>query len=135
MFAMNMQMIVRSLLLYRLTGSAAVLGLVTLFHAFPMVFLSLFGGVIADRFSKKHVLIIGHVCLSFIAIAIALFLDFGYLSAENPGSWRILLPASLIQGIVVGLVMPSRQSIIPELVGGELLMNAVALNVFGMNMA
>jgi len=135
MFSMNMQLISRSLLLYRLTGSAAVLGLVALFHALPMVFLSIFGGVIADRFSKKYVLIVGHVFLSVIALMIALSLDLGYLSSENSGSWWILLAASLIQGVVIGLVMPSRQSIIPELVGGELLMNAVALNVFGMNMA
>ena len=85
MFSMNMQLISRSLLLYRLTGSAAVLGLVALFHALPMVFLSIFGGVIADRFSKKYVLIVGHVFLSVIALMIALSLDLGYLSSENSG--------------------------------------------------
>jgi MFS family permease len=135
MFSMNMQLIARSLLLYRLTGSATVLGLVTLFHALPMVFLSIFGGVIADRFSKKYVLIAGHICMSATALLIAVSLDLGYLSSEKSGSWWILLVASFIQGVVIGLVMPSRQSIIPELVGDELLMNAVALNVFGMNMA
>ncbi|MFC1886030.1 MFS transporter [Thermodesulfobacteriota bacterium] len=135
MFAINMQMIVRSLLLYRLTRSAMVLGLVALFHALPMVFLSLFGGVIADRLSKKHVLIVGHIFLAIVALVIALSLDFGWMSAENQGSWKIIIVASVFQGVIVGLVMPSRQSIIPELVGGERLMNAVALNMFGMNIA
>ena len=135
MVSMNMQIIARSLLLYRLTGSAAILGLLALSHALPMVFLSLFGGVIADRLPKKRVLVVGHGCLSVVALTVALSLSLGYLSAENAGSWWILLAASLAQGIVMGLMVPSRQAIIPELVGGKLLMNAVALNVFGMNTA
>jgi MFS family permease len=135
MVSMNMQIIARSLLLYRLTGSAAILGLLALSHALPMVFLSLFGGVIADRLPKKLVLVVGHGCLSVVSLTVALSLTLGYLSAENAGSWWILLAASLAQGIVMGLMVPSRQAIIPELVGGKLLMNAVALNVFGMNTA
>jgi len=134
MVSMNMQMIARTLLIYRLTGSAAILGLLALFHALPMVSLSLFGGVIADRFPKKYVLLSGHACLSAVALAIALSLSLGYLNSENSGSWWILLAGSLAQGVIMGLMVPSRQSIIPELVGGKLLMNAVALNVFGMNM-
>ena len=46
-------MVVRSLLVYRLTGSAAILGLLALAHAVPMVSLSLFGGVVTDRVQKK----------------------------------------------------------------------------------
>ena len=46
--AMNMQMIARSLLIYRITGRAAILGVMALAFALPMLFLSLFGGVIAD---------------------------------------------------------------------------------------
>jgi MFS family permease len=133
MVPMNMQIIARSLLLYRLTGSAAILGLLALCHALPMVFLSLFGGVIADRLPKKLVLVVGHGCLAVVALTVALSLTLGCLSVENAGSWWILLAASLAQGIVMGLMVPSRQAIIPELVGEKLLMNAVALNVFGMN--
>ena len=56
MAAMNMQMIVRSLLIFRLTGSAADLGILALANASPMLLLSLFGGVLADRVAKKQVL-------------------------------------------------------------------------------
>ncbi|MFC1897484.1 hypothetical protein ACFLX8_02830, partial [Chloroflexota bacterium] len=52
MFPMNMQMVTRSLLIYRLTGSAAILGTITFANAIPTLILSLFGGVIADRVQK-----------------------------------------------------------------------------------
>ena len=72
MVSMNIQIVARSLLIYRLTGSAAILGLLALSHALPMVCLSLFGGVIADRLPKKQVLVVDHGCLSVIAFAVAL---------------------------------------------------------------
>ena len=53
MGAMNMQMIVRSLLSYRITESGTALGIMALANAAPMLFFSLFGGVIADRVQKK----------------------------------------------------------------------------------
>lgn len=56
---MNMQMMARALLVYRLTGSMAILGAMALANALPMLFLSMFSRVIADRFHKKYVLIIG----------------------------------------------------------------------------
>lgn len=131
--AMNMQVVARSLLIYRLSGSAAVLGSVALAHALPMLCISLFGGVIADRMHKKHVLLIGQAGSVVMALGIALCLSLGVLSQENPGSWWILIFASLFQGIIMGLMMPSRQAIIPEIVDGEQIMNAVALNSLGMN--
>lgn len=98
-----------------------------------MLCLSLFGGVIADRVPKKYVLIAGQASSAAIALGVALTLTFGYLSAERLGSWWILVLASLLQGVVLGLMMPSRQALVAEIVGEEQLMNAVALNVFGMN--
>ena len=131
--AMNMQQVARSMLIYRLTGSAAILGLVALATALPMLCLSLFGGVIADRLQKKYVLLIGQVSSAIVALVIALSLSLGYLSPEHTGSWWILIFAALLQGAIIGLMIPSRQAIIPEIVGEEQLMNAVALNTMGMN--
>lgn len=131
--AMNMQMMARSLLVYRLTGSAAILGGMSLANALPMLFLSLFGGVIADRVQKKYVMLAGQAASAVVALGIALSLTLGYLSEENAGSWWILVVASLLQGTIMGLMMPSRQAILPEIVSQEQLMNAVSLNTFGMN--
>jgi len=129
----NMQMMARSLLVYHLTGSATILGLMSLANALPMLLLALFGGVIADRVQKKYVLLIGQSCSAVISLGIALSLTTGYLSMERAGSWWILIVASVLQGTVMGLMVPSRQAIVPEIVGEEQLMNAIALNNMAMN--
>ena len=59
MAAMNMQMVARSWFMYELTESAVMLGAVGLFSALPMVTISLFGGVLADRIRKRGILIAG----------------------------------------------------------------------------
>lgn len=129
----NMQMMARSLLLYRLTGSAAILGLMSLANSLPMLFLSLYGGVIADRIQKKFVIIVGQAASAVVSLGVALALTLGYLSADVEGSWWILMAAAILQGTAWGIMMPSRQAIISEIVTGEELMNAVSLNTMGMN--
>ena len=133
MFPMNMQMMARSLLIYRLTGSAAILGAMSFAHAVPMLLLSLVGGVIADRVQKKYVIIAGQVGSAAVSLGVALALTLGYLSVERAGSWWILVVASILQGTIMGLMMPSRQAIMREIVSVEQLMNAVSLTTMGMN--
>lgn len=133
MAAMNMQMMARSLLVYRLTDSATILGIMAVAGTLPMLFLSLFGGVIADRVQKKYVMLTGQACSAAVALGVALALTSGYLSAEHTGSWWVLIVASVLQGTIMGLMMPSRQAILPEIVGEEQLMNAVSLNTLGSN--
>ncbi len=128
-----MQMVTGSLLIYRLTDSAALLGTMSLVNAVPTLLLSLFGGAIADRMPKKLILILGLASSALVSFMIALSLTMGVLSRENAGSWWILIVSSLVQGIIMGLMMPARQAIIPELVSKEQTMNAVALNTLGMN--
>jgi MFS transporter, DHA1 family, staphyloferrin A biosynthesis exporter len=131
--SMNMQMVTGSLLIYRLTDSSALLGTMSLANAVPTLLLSLFGGAIADRIQKKLILILGLASSALVSLMVALSLTTGFLSRENAGSWWILMASSFLQGIVMGLMMPARQSIIPELVSKEQSMNAVALNTLGMN--
>jgi len=131
MASMNMQMMARSLLIYRITGSAAVLGMISLFHAVPMLFLSLFGGVIADRLPKKYIMLAGQAGSMLVSLVVALSLVTGYLSEEHGSSWWILAVTSVFQGTIMGLMMPSRQSVLPEIVGEEQLLNAVSLGNVG----
>jgi len=133
MAAANMRMMARSLLIYRLTGSAALLGALALAHSLPDLIFSLYGGVLADRLEKKHVLFVGQAVAAIVSLGIALSLSLGYMSAERAGSWWILMAASVIEGTIMGLTFPSRQAIVREIVSGEQLMNAVALNTLGMN--
>ncbi|MFH1140417.1 MAG: MFS transporter [Chloroflexota bacterium] len=133
MAAMNMEMIARSYLIYQITHSATILGVMALASSIPMLFLSLYGGVMADRVQKKYLLLIGQVGSAAVALFIALVLVVGWLSPAHPNSWWILIGVSLVKGSIQGFMMPSRSAIIPELVSRDQIMNAVALNNFGQN--
>jgi MFS family permease len=132
-FSMNMQMVTRSLLVYRITGSGTILGFMGLANSIPMLTLSLLGGVIADRVDKKRVLFLGQGASGLISLSVALALTLGYLSPEHPESWWFLAVSSALQGAIMGLMLPSRQAMIPDIVGEEQLMNAISLNTLGMN--
>ncbi|MBN1188183.1 MAG: MFS transporter [Dehalococcoidales bacterium] len=133
MAGMNMQLMAASLLIYRVTGSATLLGLMALAFAGPLLLFSLFGGIIADRIHKKYVLLGGQLFSAVVSLSVALSLTMGYLSTEYGGSWWILIVAAVCQGTVMSLIMPSSQAILREIVGGEQLLNAVSLNTFAMN--
>ncbi|MDO8687754.1 MAG: MFS transporter [Dehalococcoidales bacterium] len=133
MAGMNMQQLVGSLLIYRITGSAAILGVMALASAIPMLFLSLFGGVIADRMQKKYVMFAGMAGSALVSLGVALSLTLGYLSVESAGSWWILFVAGVFNGTIFGLMLPSRQSIVREIVSQDQLMNAVSLNMLTMS--
>jgi MFS family permease len=133
MGAMNMQMMARSFLVYYLTGSYVALGVMALANSVPMLLFSLFGGVIADRIEKKTVLLWGQVASAVVSLVIAILLAMDLMTPDIPNSWWILIGASLVQGVIMGLMMPARQAIIPEIVGEEHLMNALSLNTMGMN--
>jgi MFS family permease len=133
MGAMNMQMVSRAWLVYELTDDTKWLGGMALANAVPMLFFALFGGVMADRIQKKAILAVGQGASAVIALVIAVAVIVDVISLERQAGVWFLIAASVAQGIVMGLMMPSRQAIIPELVGSARLMNAVALNTAGMN--
>ncbi len=129
---MNMEVMARNMLIWRLTQSPTILGLKSLALAGPMLFFSLFGGVIADRVQKNHVILAGQLVSTMISLGIALSLTTGYLSSDDGGSWWILIMAAAFQGTVMSLMMPSRQVMLYEIVGGESILNAVSLNTLAM---
>ncbi len=127
MASINMQMVVRGYLAFVLTGSYAILGLVSLAGAAPMLALSVFGGVLADRLPKRTLLQAGQWASLANAAAMAALLFADLMTV----GW--LLASSVAQGMVMALTMPARQAMIPEVVGMERMMNAVSLNMAGMN--
>jgi predicted MFS family arabinose efflux permease len=131
--AMSMLMVTQSLLVYRLTDSAAILGVLALASAVPQVLLFLVGGTMADRFPKKRLIQIGQLAAGTMALVVAIALSTGYLSREHGGSWWILMVTAVIQGIFMAVAIPARQAIIPDLVKPETVMNALALNTMGTN--
>ena len=131
--SMNMQMVARSLLIYRISDSGAILGLASLANAIPMILVSLWGGAIADRLQKKSILFLSMAASALVSLAVAFTLTAGVLSPDREDSWWILIVTAIIQGIIMGLMMPSRQSIISEIVENDEVLNAVSLNMMGMN--
>ena len=129
MSGMQMQMIARGFLVWDLTGSAGIVGLVSTAGSIPMLGLSLFGGAVADRVERKLLIQMGQGIATAIAIFIALSITTQTLT------WFHLLGASLVQGVMWSFLVPARQAIIPQLVGRGMLSNAMALNGAGFSAA
>jgi MFS family permease len=129
--AVNMLMMARSLLVYRLTGSAALLGIASVTNFLPLVVLSPLGGALADRLKKKYVVLAGQLSSVIMALLIAVPLSAGYLEGGNRASWWILIASFVLDGVGIGLTGPSYQAIVREIVKAEEVMNAVALNSLG----
>lgn len=126
--AMSMQMLVRGYLAYQLTDSFASLGVVSLASAIPMLLLSPLGGVIADKHSRRVVLQFGQIVSLVVAVVVGML-----VLADRVEFWHLVV-SSIAQGLTVALVMPSRQSLLPEVVGMGRLMNAIPLESAGMNL-
>jgi MFS family permease len=124
---MSMHQMSNSLLIYRLTESPILLGILPLTHAIPYLVLSPFAGVIADRLQKKQVVLLGEVSSMVFSFGVAFSLTCGYLSADNVGSWWVLMVSSGLNGAVTSIVGPSRLAMIPDLVSQRRVTNAIAL--------
>ena len=70
--AMSMLMVTQSLLVYRLTDSATILGVLALATAIPQMLLFLVGGTMADRFPKRRLIQIGQVAAGAMALAVGI---------------------------------------------------------------
>ncbi len=114
---------------YDLTGSFAASGLAAMGNGVGMLFLTPFGGVLADRMAKKPLVIIGQI-VSFVIIA-----GTGVLIVTDLITVPLLFLSTLASGSAFALTGPARQSWVAELVPQRLLPNAVALQQMGINVA
>jgi MFS family permease len=117
-----MQMLALGWLVFLLTGSTFLLGLVSFAGSIPILFLSPFGGVLADRVERRKLMIVTQTGMMLLAFALAA-LTFARVVAV----WQIVAIAFL-NGIVNAFNAPVRQSIVADLVPREDLQNAIALN-------
>ena len=127
--AMNSQMIAKGVLTYDLTGSFAALGTLALANAIPGLALSLHGGVIADRLPKKRIQQVGNTLNALNTASIVIILLAGVMR------WEYMIVNAAVQGVIQALMMPARQSMLPDIVYPRQVMNAVALNNAGMNLS
>src|SRR5438477_6387850 len=117
-----MQTVAQSWLVYRLTGSALLLGTVGFCSQIPVFLLAPLGGTAADR-GRRHRIVIG---TQASAMALAVVLAFLTLTGRVQ-VWHIFVLAASL-GAVNAFDIPARQAFLVEMVGKEDLMNAIALN-------
>jgi MFS family permease len=117
-----MQGVAQSWLIYRLTDSEWLLGLVGFAGQVPIFLIAPFGGVMADRYSRYRILVITQVLSLLQAFALAI------LTLTHHISVSAVIALALFLGIVNAFDFPTRQSFLSELVEKEDLMNAIALN-------
>ena len=122
MAGVQMEVVTLGYLVYDITGSPLLLGVVDTGFSIPLLGLALFGGAIADRVDRRRLLQLGQGATALIAGFIAVDIAAGTVN------WVHLFVAALVEGIVFALMWPARQAIIPQLVGTEMLTNAMALS-------
>jgi MFS family permease len=125
--AMQGQSIVRSWLVYDLTGSELKLGLIFFTVALPMLFVSPLGGAAADRWERRNMIAMGQAAVICSEVVILSLLVQGRLEF-----WHLLVGSALM-GCVFPFVMPARQAIVVNVVGKSGLTGAMALNMAAMN--
>lgn len=109
-------------LIQELTGSPFYLGLVNFFWGLPMMTLSLVGGVVADRFDRRTIMVVGRSLNTILLILMALLIYWGDVQV-----WQVL-GFAFLQGTIMAFDLPARQSLIPMLVPRQDLMNAIAIH-------
>lgn len=125
--AVQMEFISRGWLAFRLTGSNAGLGAVYLGFGVPMLLLTPWGGVAADRLPKRAVLMGCQLTLATSSLIVAVGEIFGFLT------YPVLIGTAVLQGAGFSFLGPARMAFTGELVGRDRLGNAVVLQQMSMN--
>ena len=116
-------------LVYQLTGSKALLGIVAAAASAPMLFFSTWGGWAADRYPKRSVLVATQAASMILSLIMAALVWSGHIKP-----WQIIVVA-IFGGITMAFDMPARQSFVIEMTSREDLMNAISLNSSAFNSA
>ncbi|MCD8233135.1 MAG: MFS transporter [Cloacibacillus porcorum] len=116
-------------LVYTMTDSPFLVGLVGVAQFLPMLLFTLFAGAVVDRFPKRKILIVTQSLLMLQAFALAML---AFFNSEQ--YWQLLLLCAFL-GITTTIDMPARLSFFADLVGKEDVMNAVSLNSSIVNLA
>jgi len=126
---MWMDQVARGWLIYEMTGSPFLLGLAGALKAAPMLFLSIFAGVIADRYSRKKLMMMSQ------AVSVALHLILAILIVTHAVQvWHVLTTALLL-GIAQVFDQPARSVMVSDLVDSKHLNNAISLNSVAFNIS
>src|SRR6266536_1210008 len=124
-----MQQVAQSWLIYRLTGSATLLGLVGFATQIPVFVLGAIGGVVSDRYSSHRVALWTQTAALLQAIILATLTLAGWIQPLH------IILLGVVLGVVNAFDMPARQALVHRLIAPDDLANAVALNSSMINAA
>ena len=117
-----MQTVAQSWLVYRLTGSAVLLGFVGFASQIPVFLMAPIGGSVADRYNRHRIIVITQTSAMLLAFVLSVLTLTGLVQV-----WHIFTLAAML-GLVNAFDIPTRQAFVVDMVGREDLINAVALN-------
>jgi len=117
-----MQTVAAVWLVLTLTGSGVAVGLTTALQCLPMLLFGAWGGLLADRFPKRKLLMVTQLLMALPAIAL-----FAVTDAGIAAPWMVYI-AVFAMGAVNAVDNPTRQSFVIEMVGPDRVVNAVSLN-------
>lgn len=124
-----MQATAQAWLVLTLSGSASVLGIIVALQAVPILFLGPYAGVIADRVDRRKLMIVLQTMMGVLAAVLAILTLTGVVRVWMVGVLALLL------GLNNAFENPSRQAFIHQIVGEDLIRNAVTLNSVMVNAA
>lgn len=122
-----MQSTAQSFLVYELTGSALRTGLVVFAFSLPSLLLTLPGGAMADRYDRRRLLLLVQAAYMLSAAALAALTFAGAVRYEH------VVAFAFWNGVLMAVDAPTRQALVPSLVGREDMANAIALNSAAFN--
>lgn len=117
-----MQSVAQSWLVYRLTGSVVLLGLIGFASQIPVFLLAPVGGALADRYSRQKILLITQTAAMILAFTLAILTLTGSIQV-----WHLFVIAAGF-GLANAFDIPTRQAFVVDMVGKPDLLNAIALN-------
>jgi MFS family permease len=124
-----MQTVAQGLLVLELTGSGTALGVVTALQALPVLLFGAWGGLVADRLSKRSILYATQALFGISSVLLGLV-----VLTDVVQLWMVYAVATF-HGFLKVFDNPTRQTFVREMVGTERLTNAVSLNSTMMNLA
>ncbi len=124
-----MMMMATSWLVYEITGSKFLLGIINTISGLPSLFINPIGGVFADRMNKRNLLLFTQISSAILSFAIGLLVSLHIIAF-----WNLALLV-FIFGLLTAIDSPVRQAFVVELIERRSLGNAIALNSLAFNSA
>ncbi len=122
-----MDQVARAWLIYTLTGSPLMLGLVSAARGIPLLVFGAIAGAVADRYGKKAQLIISQIVNAVLNVILAVLVFTGHVQP-----WHVFV-TGFLAGTVQAFQQPARQSMVNDIVGRKHLLNAISLNSAAIN--